>query len=545
MAGLETPLAGLASSPWKVDLDQNDSILIEQFFGMVEDMMPAATATIKNHYAEIKNIVSPIVTASILNEHGRLGENAARYALYRIFMERHGWLLKNFNLDYEASASKPKTSDEFFDFGRSFPDELRALLEGSMTRRGSSAVELSLFAAVLEQLIDDETDRGLAHVYEIRRVPAASSVYRWQAEKLIEFYMAQYTSGMDVPLVSAKRANAIFNRKKHDYHNWEGATEFFRSFMTSHAPAKELLTFREVAKVLEAIVDNFVYWNNHQCSLQKEQLVQMDDGETGTVRLLDFYTASVVSNGSSTFLETPYYLRSLGVLDETKVREPRVVMANYLSGPNNCVARNQYYSVCCMDECADLYQHLETVLGNAAATPGELVPIVEELSSASMTMCRKLPESLVEGLEGIAKETGGVVLLHGEPFAEWMHLAYPRECASPKIFGPGHFMTVEEWSRKENRNIVVEDADMRGHIDWLEGMAREDAFEQNLVKASAKTSQARTMRTGTFLRVCSGQTWSYLFCIASAFLLAWKLRQGDKDKKDSKCQAHWKINECV
>ena len=41
----------------------------------------------------IEESLGPIIAASPKNEHGRLGDSAARYALHRLFMERHGVLL--------------------------------------------------------------------------------------------------------------------------------------------------------------------------------------------------------------------------------------------------------------------------------------------------------------------------------------------------------------------------------------------------------------------------------------------------------------------
>ena len=90
----------------------------------------------------------------------------------------------------------------------------------------------------------------------------------------------------------------------------------------------------------------------------------MDRGtqNLGRVRLLDFYNGAL-HNGIDEFVETTEYLRQLGDLDESDPLEPRVIISNYRDGRNSCVASTSFYSVCCVDECADLYSHLETTIG--------------------------------------------------------------------------------------------------------------------------------------------------------------------------------------
>merc|ERR1719436_1710683 len=48
---------------------------------------------------------------------------------------------------------------------------------------------------------------------------------------------------------------------------------------------------------------------------------------------------------------------------------------------------------------------------------------------------RRLGDTLVDRLHGIAEVHGGKVPLHGRLFAQWMHFAYPRECQLPAKLG--------------------------------------------------------------------------------------------------------------
>merc|ERR1719181_2376555 len=84
-------------------------------------------------------------------------------------------------------------------------------------------------------------------------------------------------------------------------------------------------------------------------------------GSPGRVRLAEFYQISKqVGNGM--FSESQGYLRELGALDESDPANPRVLAANYINGPSNCLASSNYYSVCCRDECENLLSNLENEL---------------------------------------------------------------------------------------------------------------------------------------------------------------------------------------
>lgn len=192
----------------------------------------------------------------------------------------------------------------------------------------------------------------------------------------------------------------------------------------------------------------------------------MEIKDTGRVRLRDFYESAMGDN-TSTFLESVDYLSQLGTLEDMDPSEPRVVISNYIGGPSNCVVRTGYYSLCCMDECADLYSHLELSLKKPAAALAEIVPIIEGLASASMTQCRKLSTSQLERLKKVAdRNAEGLVELHGPDFADWMHSVYPRECAKSSQ-GPAQFLTVEEWQEETHLSAQANLDEMKAIVEQL------------------------------------------------------------------------------
>jgi len=97
------------------------------------------------------------------------------------------------------------------------------------------------------------------------------------------------------------------------------------------------------------------------------------------------------------------------------------------------VASSSFYAVCCLDECEPLLAHLERRIVAPEATPDRIIQLVEALPSATVDAPRQLSTALRGRLEAIAKHHGGRVPLHGRLFAQWMHHAYPRECAFPEL----------------------------------------------------------------------------------------------------------------
>merc|ERR1719284_1397686 len=81
------------------------------------------------------------------------------------------------------------------------------------------------------------------------------------------------------------------------------------------------------------------------------------------------------------------HLRKVGALDESAPgQKPRVIIANYVYGPDNCVASQRYSSVCCLSECSALMAEIEQYVQAPRASPEQLLDFVQKnLSSAYAT----------------------------------------------------------------------------------------------------------------------------------------------------------------
>merc|ERR1719218_435966 len=79
-----------------------------------------------------------------------------------------------------------------------------------------------------------------------------------------------------------------------------------------------------------------------------------------------FYRDAV--EGAWQFLEPTQFLRQNGALDESSTHlGPQVIIANYISGMSNCITSAPYYSICCLNDCDQVFQHIESVVSSASA----------------------------------------------------------------------------------------------------------------------------------------------------------------------------------
>merc|ERR1719266_855213 len=202
-----------------------------------------------------------------------------------------------------------------------------------------------------------------------------------------------------------------------------------RSDADSHS-----LSFNDTVKVVEEIGERYGRWQDRECRELKHDLMKLESQGTGRVLLKDFYGAA--AGGAWQFSESVNYLRQLGALDEADPARLKVIIANYINAPTNCVASSSFYSVCCIDECEALFGQLERVLAAPEVAPERIVEVISSLPSATVEAPRDIPATLRGYLNDIARYHGnGKVPLHARLFSQFMHHAYPRECNFPHITG--------------------------------------------------------------------------------------------------------------
>merc|ERR1719454_2219068 len=268
-----------------------------------------------------------------------------------------------------------------------------------------------------------------------------------QAEDILDTYMMAYILGENLQNMTLEEAQSLISEMPEIFLAWRDTQKFVREVRQKLAQEEQTISFALLVKIAETLGEQFGKFQDAECKGLKAALVKMEDRGTGRVRLSDFYkSAANGADGSWQFQESVGYLRQLGTLDESNSNEPRVMLANYLTSQANCIASSDYYSVCCIDECEDLFSHLEKNLAAPEAEPSQITELISNLPSSSVTAPRTLSATLLTRLDDMAASHGGYVQLHSRLFAQWMHHAFPRECPYPHVSGTTIQQAAETWS---------------------------------------------------------------------------------------------------
>jgi len=416
--------------------------------------------------------LQPLFT-SLPNNQGRLDEHMARYALHRIFVDERGWFVKSLS---EEDPYKPDNSSTLPSLTSVLQDEVppsvRMKFDTCLQHGSVRLKDLAVLAATLENLVHQEVLERAKAVFSLNKLPLFGHIDLDQMSRVLEQVMMSYIlEGAGIPDLLEEYASG--NRSIAElYPNWPGLQRFLLSIEGVLLPAQAThMSFDDLADIIHELQTHFGHWQDGECQEQQRELQEIEDCP-GRVRLRDFYAGNV--HGSNwQFSESPVYLRMLGILDESQQDVPRVIVPNYVQGPNNCLASSKYYTQCCLNKCSRHLSSLERAIGASETSP--------ELLWAAVAAVLPNPEPpasmLWERLRNIA--VSGKVALHGPLFAEWLHRAYPRDCpAPPKPRGPTQEEPLEylartgqgsDISKEDMEAFLKETPDVFGTCDvlWL------------------------------------------------------------------------------
>jgi len=412
---------------------------------------------------QLKKDLAPIYAALPKNEKGNLGHATVRYALHRLFVQRHGWLIRGL---YTAGGNRNATSSAGL-LKEQVPAYLQDLFEKRLGSRGFGLHDLVVVAATIEHLIHNEATKRMGYAFQVHSLLPTSVLDESLGDEVLETYMTAYILGQDLSNMTIQEAHTIKEEMPGIYMAWNDTRDFVRSVRRDvvqsdgHAVSGEL-DFSIVARVAEKVSEKFGAFQHHECAEMKANLVKMEEKGTGRLLLSDFYTPAL--DGQWQFMESASYLRQLGALDETDPNKPRVIIVNYVSSPANCIASSNFYSVCCTAECEGLLGELERHFAAPEVTPDRIAKRVSMLSSSSVATPRTLSDTLLGRLGEIAAEHGGSVPLHGRLFSQWMHHAFPLECPFPHISGTTNPQTSVEWLKATGEDTSATEQDMLAHV---------------------------------------------------------------------------------
>mmetsp|Transcript_72216 Transcript_72216/g.136414 ORF Transcript_72216/g.136414 Transcript_72216/m.136414 type:complete len:573 (-) Transcript_72216:88-1806(-) len=416
----------------------------------------------------IKNSLKPIFAAVPKNAKGKLGNAAVSYALYRLFVQRHAWFVKGLEPFKALSEWNSTSAVDVID--QRVPEYITGLFNTTMGEHGFDLHHLAVLAATIEHLVHKESLLRLSVAYKSLNFETEDVLSVGDGQDVMDTYMAVYIldplirnlSNVSSKWVRILRANATAL-----YPGFPETQKFLLEVAESVAPQRDYRYYSDMASLVEEVGDRYGRWQDYECRALKDMLVDMEDkgpGGSGRVRLADFYSGALY-HGQWQLCESEEYLRKLGALDDSDPKNLKVIIANYVNGPSNCVAGSSYYSVCCVNECEEILSHLELKFKAPDATAKAISQVVAQLPSATVAGNRTLSPWLLHRLEEVAEHHDGLIPLHGRLFAQWLHYAYPRECPYPHVVGATSPQTADQFVRETRRDFSAPKEDMKTIID--------------------------------------------------------------------------------
>jgi len=424
-----------------VDPNQRAKLVRQELEGVLDEVLGHGHGVNPARLAKMREALAPIFRALPKNNLGRVSASVMRYAVQRYFSQQHGWVVKGFE-PHAIAANISTESNNSHILQSKLPDYIRTALEEKFAHSGFSLEDLAVMVAAVERLTFDEVIRGVELAFKLNDREITEGL-RFDAfmEVLKSYLITEMLEGTsDEPAQHDLDKNNI--RKL--YPHWDTTMLFMQDLVRSTSFRKmhqrnpftdhSLYYFSDATTIGQRVSDEFGAWSNHECHEIKDSLVLMDVHNTGRVMLSHFYGKS--EDGGWQFRESSAYLQQLGVLDESSTAQgPQVIIPNYVAGMSNCITSAPYYSICCLNECDRVFQHLESVIPASSASTAEIIRAVESMPDTSSIEAGTVSDTLRSRLEEVAALHNGKVPIHGRLLAQWLHYVFPRDCPFPHLAG--------------------------------------------------------------------------------------------------------------
>jgi hypothetical protein len=344
------------------------------------------------------------------------------------------------------------------------PSYIYSLFEKRLHGQGLNLHDLAAFSATLTDVIHKEVVGDLEAVYNALGLDVDTPVGQSSRNKAAIQYVARYMNGTSLSTMEELDENLEDFRE--NYPSWLDTERWVLDLTSTHKflgasnrnPFMESEpSFDDSVLLLEDVGHKFGTFQHLECRRLKEELLAMEIGGTGRVALASMYAGYWTEEGSN-FRESARYLEDVGALDDTD--KGRVVIANYLRSPSNCMGGSSFYRVCCKDECESLLQTVEREVKAPSSSPARVAEIVSGLESDTVHAPRNLSVALLGRLDEIARLNDGQVPLHGRLFAQWMHHAFPRECSFPHATGTKSTLSFEQWEEATGASVEATEDEM-------------------------------------------------------------------------------------
>merc|ERR1719408_621665 len=136
----------------------------------------------------MKAILQPIFAALPKNQHGRLGHAAVGYALHRLFVSRHGWVIKGLASNggsWNSSSPAGVLTDQV-------PAYIENMFEERLAGKGLRLADVAVLASTIEHLIHNEAVGRLGNAFNVHALPVTSPLSDEEATTVLDTYMMSY-----------------------------------------------------------------------------------------------------------------------------------------------------------------------------------------------------------------------------------------------------------------------------------------------------------------------------------------------------------------
>lgn len=375
---------------------------------------------------EFEEELSATFKALPKNGRGAVEAPSARYALHRLFVQRYGWNVKGL----QSEGGVWDSDSPIQSMGDRVPEKMRELFDHRLGNYGLSLHELAVVAVSIDQMIHTDFLARLKIVYGAYLLQE-DDVLDWkQAYDVMHSYMSSFLLGSSTEHLSRIEVKLNAKTFDHRFARAEGAENLLMEVVNQAAPEypSQNYSFGQISSMMASFGKRLGSFEDKECQVMKNALAKLESRPgSGRVRLGDFYQKSELFH----FRENADYLRDAGVLDESDLTDPKVIIPNYLASPSNCITPSGFYEICCFDECEELMDQIEAKIEAPMATTEAIASIVTSMKSASQASSMALPTGLMDLLQKVANRHEGIVPIHGRLFMQWMHQAFPRECSHP------------------------------------------------------------------------------------------------------------------
>merc|ERR1719379_2504050 len=440
---------------------------------------------------------------------GRVDRRSLRYLVHRYFMQTSSLMVRGFEPTRPVNESHWGVADIL---SQMVPAYVEAALESNHAKvNGFSLNDAVTMTVMLEQLIFDSESSLLMKVYNQQRKTPQRSLTEKGLMQVLENYIVQWmvdADDEDMALLLSNRSLLeevvpLYGPLVDFAAGRVKMLKYQRNLHPQNAHGNDVwnnkYSFEDAHQIVGGMTKTFQSFWQSECETMHDALVGMDTHHTGRVPLAKFYNTAI--NSDWRFGESEQYLRELGALDETSaLTGAQVIIPNYIQATSNCIVSSAHYLVCCEAECETLMGEIETTIKAPEALPETILGVVGKMTSQTtldQDEAAHLDGNMVEQLNKLAKNHGGMVPLHGRLFAQWLHYVFPHECPFPHKSGAVSATTPSEYGndyiaskdamKKHASNVTALDiAVTKEELQWL---SQWSADEELLVDYGSERSK--------------------------------------------------------